>query len=169
MREQSSHFNPFGTPIVPPKELTQLERFELLQKAAGSMQAGEIDRYIGAWIGQAFASHLETGEPLDKLLGIRPEPGCTLTVAELTRAARCRSLLLQLSVRAGGDSKAARILSGQDPCPSRAQPLVDAIKSLGGPTSRASITRARREGCGSATRADDAIYAGNHQIEKVTA
>jgi hypothetical protein len=169
MHAPASHFNAFGAPCVPPQELTRLERFALLQKAGGSLQAGKIDRYSGAWIGQAIVSHLNTGEPLDALLGIRPEPGCTLTVAELTRAERSQSLLLQLSVLAGGDRKAARILAGEDPCPSRAQPLVDAIKALGGPTSRASINRARRESVSRPTRAHDAIYAGDHQIEKVTA
>jgi hypothetical protein len=141
--QAASHFNAFGAPCVPPRELTRLERIGLLSEAAGSLQAGKIQKYTGLWLGQAIAAWLETGESLESLLGVKPARGCKLSVAKITHMQRCNTALLQLSTLVGGDREAARVLAGKSVCPTRAQPLVDRIRTLKAPTSQAAITRAR--------------------------
>lgn len=140
---QSTHFNAFGTPIVAPQALTRMERIDLLRRAAGTLQAGRVDRYTAAWLGGVLAEWLSTGEPLEALLGVRPEPGSRMTVAELTRQRRCDTALLQLSAAAGGDRQAARVLAGEIACPSSGLGPLEILRELNAPTSPAAFGRAR--------------------------
>jgi hypothetical protein len=151
----SARFNAFGTPVVPAQALSRLERIALLRRAAGSLQAGRIDGYTARWLGAVLSEWLETGEALEALLGVRPVPGCTLSIEALTRQERVDAALLQLSVAVGGDREAVRVLSGQTSCPSGALGLKERLIALSAPCSTAAFTRARRRAVSSPPRGYD--------------
>ncbi|MEP7301717.1 MAG: hypothetical protein ABI699_09325 [Caldimonas sp.] len=93
----------FGRLIVSPERLDFRGRVDCLRWLSGHLQA---DRHLEArWLGAALRIWLEHGGDLAALLGVRPEPGSTLTVQRLIAlesrdAERCRAVVVAGGVRA---------------------------------------------------------------------
>jgi hypothetical protein len=146
---EPSHFNAFGSPVVPPSQLTQPERLELLRRAVGAMQRGQrLDRLTGQWLALVLAEHQRDGADLAKLLGTKRPRGNTMTPTRIAAADHHAALLLRLSVACGGDRAAVRVLAGA-PCPAGATQILGELAESKGPRSLAAFTRARARGVSS--------------------
>lgn len=144
------HRNAFGDLIVEPSGLAQPERLELLRRAIGELQRGQIaDRAVSQWLAQVLEEHVQDGADLARALGTKRARGNTMTPARIAAADHHADLLLRLSCACGGDRAAWRVLTGRAPCPARARPILADLQASPGPTSLAAFSRARARGVSS--------------------
>jgi hypothetical protein len=134
--------NPFGRLLVDPATLTRRERVALMNRVSGRLTADSDPEM--RWLGTNIAAWLRDGGRLDAALGVVPAQGSRATPQTVLRQAECDTLLLRLSVLAGGDRAALSVLRGQAPCPAGAAELLDRLQQLQTPTSRDAIRRARQ-------------------------
>ena len=140
----SSHFSPFGKLLVPVESLTLEARLQLLRADLAAWRYGRCDPVIGSWLAAGIEAFLggDDGD-LGRILGLRPVPGSTTTAARIGRLRERDALLLRLAVAVGSDARARRVVDGDEPCPKRARPLMEALKEHPIPTSKATFNRAR--------------------------
>lgn len=137
-------FSAFGTPLVPPAQLTHAERVELLRAAIARMHYGaDPGPYALQWIAAGMGRWLSDGGDLAAHLGLRPPRGSRRTAAALQLERERADLLVRLSAAVGGDAQALRVLHGAAPAPRVAQPLLEALREHRLPRSRSAFTRAR--------------------------
>jgi len=135
--------NAFGQLVVAPERLTREQRVDVLRRLSGRLQAAR-DLETN-WLGSVLTQWLSAGAgDLLDALGLRPPPGSKRTVQAILRGEQRDRAMLKLSVAAGGDRAALRILAGVAPCPPSARQLLDELCELGTPRSTAAFTRARR-------------------------
>lgn len=139
------HFNAFGTPLVPVELLTLDEKLRLLLADMPQWQYGHIAPFVGRWFAAAFEACLRgESDDLMRLLGLRPPKGSTRTAQRIERMRERDALLVRLSVAAGSDARARRILAGAEDCPKRCKPLVDALKAHRIPRSKTGFIEAKK-------------------------
>lgn len=130
--------NLFGALLCSPEHLSRRDRVKALREVSGRLLA---DSDHGArWLGRVLGQWLRDGGDLPKLLGVRPERGSHRTVQALMRQEHRDRLLVRLSVRAGGDRQALRLLAD----PACQDEIVLQIRALGAPAHPAAFTRARQ-------------------------
>jgi hypothetical protein len=140
--EPSAIRNAFGRLLVDPGALTRQERVALLNRASGRLTADSDPEM--RWLGTSIAAWLRSGGRLDAVLGVVPAQGSRSTPQSVMRQAECDTLLLRLSVVAGGDRAALAVLCGLAACPAGAADLVEQLHRLQAPNSRDAIRRARQ-------------------------
>lgn len=115
--------DPFGRLLASPEQLTRRERIDCARRAAGALLAHPMHEV--RWVGRALQDWLgaDDGRALDDVLGVAPQVGQRRAQSMLRRA-ECAALLLRLSVLAGSDARAARMLRGVEPVPAAAAGLV---------------------------------------------
>ena len=137
------HHDFAGRLLVDPAQLSRVERIDELRRLAGTLQGdGKPDPRAAAWLGAALGDWLHEGGDFAAYLGIRPTRGSHATASNLMRQEVRDRLLLRLSVKCGGDTKALRILRGDCPVPPMLDELVESLR--GAPCSRTALNRARR-------------------------
>jgi hypothetical protein len=137
------HHDFAGRLLVDPAQLSRVERIDELRRLAGTLQGdGKPDPRASTWLGRAIGDWLHGGGDFAEHLGILPPRGSHATAQNLLRQEARDRLLLQLSVKCGGDTKALRILHGDCPVPPMLSELVESLR--GAPCSQTALNRARR-------------------------
>jgi hypothetical protein len=134
--------NAFGDLLADPGHLSRSDRIDLLRRQAGRLLADTSRE--SRWLGERLSAWLRDGGELDAVLGVRAPRGSRETPQARVRQDEIDSLLLRLSVQAGGDRQAIEILRGQCACPGLLCEIVGRLKALRAPTSQDAMTRARR-------------------------
>jgi hypothetical protein len=132
----------FGRLVVDPDCLTLRELVDVVRRLSGELQAAD-GREL-PWLGRGLARWLASGGDLAQVLGLRPARGSRLTATAIVAGDRRDRLLLRLSVAAGGDRAALRLLADATVCPRRLAALVAEVRAAGAPRSAAAFTRARQ-------------------------
>lgn len=129
----------FNRPVLTP-DSTAEDRVSVLRTLAGELQAAESAGH--RWLGRRLTAWLHAGGRLEQVLGVAPPRGSRRTAQALVQRDQQDAALMRLSVAAGSDAAALRILAGADCPPACREALADAQAQLC-PTSRAAFTRAR--------------------------
>lgn len=132
----------FGRPIRDLDQLSYTDRVLAIRRLAGSLQAqGSVD---AAWLGRCLSRYLagESKGDLVACLGLHPPSGDHRSPAAMVARERRDSLLIQLSIAAGGDRAALRMFQEGADVGQCAQ-LVEQLRA-NPPGSPAAFTRARK-------------------------
>lgn len=132
----------FGRLIVSPAQLPRAQRIDALLGLAGRLLADH--QAEARWLGSALRDALNDGGDLMHRLGVKACRGSHGTPQRQVRQRAQDSALQRLSVAAGGDAAAARILAGAAECPARCKDAMDEANALDCPRSKDAFARARR-------------------------
>jgi hypothetical protein len=130
----------FGNLICSPAVLPREQRIDALLGLAGRLLADA--KPDARWLGAALRDALIDGTDLPRRLGITAPRGARSTPQRILERRAQGAALLRLSVAAGGDAAARRILAGAE-CPARCQAALDEAIALGCPGSKNAFRRAR--------------------------
>jgi len=139
-----SHFSPFGRLLVPLDALSLDERVRILLADLGSWKYGTCNPVVGAWFAAGVDRFLRHGGDLARHLQLRPPRGSRATAQRIERLRERDTLLVQLTVTLGSAARARRVLDGDEACPARARPLLEALQAHAIPRSKAAFTRAKK-------------------------